>query len=449
MSSAYFTKRLKVPDEFPEILKSFTREILRNQPSNIYEFGANYFAEMSAQANMLMQEQDDGANELFSAAEMEEYLSNLFHESDSDGNGYLDPQEFKEIMIAADVGLSEEDIYEIMMVADENGDGKIEYAEFVPIAAETIQALQAREEMERKDQEMLDDAEFAAEMYLSRGLTKEDLDSIIAAEFQRADVNGDGVLSRQEFRAALKAEALGLSSKEIKALMLRVDEDGDGVISYQEFGPLCYELLLQRFKRTIYEEARDSNDLKIYLEEVFAGYDQEQTGLLPVETLRQGLRDAELGLTPVKIHSIMASAFPDESGLVAYEEFAHTAATMLEGFLKPLTQEEAGFMSEAARMGGADFLPGLDKNQVESALVQAFQAADPDNAGVLPYEATVAAIGGASLGLSDKQVSSLATSGITGATTEVDYIKVVEVAWDLLVLVARENYVSDKLATLS
>ena len=186
-----------------------------------------------------------------------------------------------------------------------------------------------------------------------------------------------------------------------------------------------------------------------YLEEVFAGYDQEQTGLLPVETLRQGLRDAELGLTPVKIHSIMASAFPDESGLVAYEEFAHTAATMLEGFLKPLTQEEAGFMSEAARMGGADFLPGLDKNQVESALVQAFQAADPDNAGVLPYEATVAAIGGASLGLSEKQVSSLATSGITGATTEVDYIKVVEVAWDLLVLVARENYVSDKLATLS
>ena len=239
---------------------------------------------------MLMAEEQDGAEQLFSAAEMEEYLSNLFHESDSDGNGWLDPQEFKEIMIAADIGLTTEDIYEIMLAADENGDGKIEYAEFVPIAAETIQALQAREEMERKDAEMLEDAEFAAEMYLSRGLTKEDLDSIIMAEFQRADVNGDGVLSRQEFKAALKAEALGLSSKEIKALMLRVDEDGDGVISYEEFGPLCYELLLQRFKRTIYEEARDANDLKIYLEEVFAGYDQEQTGLLSVEQLRQGLR---------------------------------------------------------------------------------------------------------------------------------------------------------------
>ncbi len=67
---------------------------------------------------MLMAEEQDGAEQLFTAAEMEEYLSNLFHESDSDGNGWLDPQEFKEIMIAADIGLTTEDIYEIMLAAD-------------------------------------------------------------------------------------------------------------------------------------------------------------------------------------------------------------------------------------------------------------------------------------------------------------------------------------------
>ena len=268
MSSAYFTKRLKVPDEFPEILKSFTREILRNQPSNIYEFGASYFAEMSAQANMQNMGEEDDQKDMFTAAELEEYLLNLFHDSDGDGNGYLDLKEFKEIMFAADVGLSEDQIYELMMAADENGEGKIEYQQFVPIAAETIQALQARQEAERKDEEMLEDAEFAAEMYLQRGLTKEDLDSIIATEFERADANNDGVLSRQEFKAALAAEALGLTSKEIKALMLRVDENGDGVISYEEFAPLAYELILQRFKQSIYEEQKDSNELKLYLEGV-------------------------------------------------------------------------------------------------------------------------------------------------------------------------------------
>lgn len=447
MSSAYFTKRLKVPDEFPEILKSFTREILRNQPSNIYEFGANYFAEMSAQADMIMEGGGEQNEQLFTASEMEEYLSGLFMEADSDGNGYLDPQEFKQIMVAADVGLTTEDIYEIMMQADENGDGKIEYQEFVPIAAETIQALQAREAAEQQDAEMLEDAEFAAEMYLSRGLTQEDLDSIIVAEFKNADVNGDGVLSRQEFKTALQAEALGLTNKEIKALMLRVDENEDGVISYEEFAPLCFELLLQRFKRTIYEDARDSNDLKLYLEEVFASQDEEQTGLLDVESLRTGLKEAELGLTPLKIHSIIASAYPDEEGMVVYADFAHTAATMLEGFLKPLTQEEGKFMAEAARMGGADLLPGLTQDQVESALMANFQGADPEGGGVLALDAVTQAINDTGLGLTEKQVQALAASGLMGGNS-VDYVKVVEVAWDLLVLVSREAYVSDRLGGL-
>ena len=81
-------------------------------------------------------------------------------------------------------------------------------------------------------------------------------------------------------------------------------------------------------------------------------------------------------------------------------------------------------------------------------MAQAFQAVDPDNTGVLPYPAAVSAIEGAGLSLTEKQVSSLATSGITGATADVDYFKVVEVAWDLLVLVARESYVAEKLSAM-
>jgi Ca2+-binding EF-hand superfamily protein len=448
MSSAYFTKRLKVPDDFPEILKSFSREILRNQPSNIYEFGANYFAEMSAQqATMMAGGGAEGEEQLFTASEMEEYLRGLFNEADSDGNGVLNPQEFKQIMIQADIGLSTEDIYEIMMQADENGDGQIEYAEFVPIAAETIQALQAREAAEQQDEEMLEDAEFAAEMALSRGMTQEELDSIILEEFKRADVNGDGHLNHDEFKQALQAEALGLTGKEIKALMLRVDENDDGVISYEEFAPLCYELLLQRFKRRIYEDMQDDNDLKVYLCDVFKSFDEEESGLLEVEALREALRVSEMGLTPLKIHSIVAAAVVGEDGMVAYEEFAHTAASMLEGFLKPLTQEEGQFMRDAARMGAHELLPGMDQNTMVAALGAAFQAADPEGTGLLGYDAAEAAVGGAGLDLSEKQVTSLVTSGLQNGY-QVDYAQVMEVAWDLLVLVGREDYVASKLAGL-
>ncbi len=40
---ARYTTSLDIPQEFPLILKEFTREILREQPANIYEFGVTYF----------------------------------------------------------------------------------------------------------------------------------------------------------------------------------------------------------------------------------------------------------------------------------------------------------------------------------------------------------------------------------------------------------------------
>lgn len=36
----------RVPKEFPSVLKAFSREVLRNNPADIYEFGASYFAEL-------------------------------------------------------------------------------------------------------------------------------------------------------------------------------------------------------------------------------------------------------------------------------------------------------------------------------------------------------------------------------------------------------------------
>lgn len=63
----------------------------------------------------------------------------------------------------------------------------------------------------------------------------------------------------------------------------------------------------QRFKKMIVDEQKDSNELKIYLEECFMVHDPNGTGVLTIEALRQGMKEAELGLTPIKIHSMMAA----------------------------------------------------------------------------------------------------------------------------------------------
>ena len=43
MASKYIQK-YPIPGDFPELLHDFAREILRDQPENIFEYGAQYFA---------------------------------------------------------------------------------------------------------------------------------------------------------------------------------------------------------------------------------------------------------------------------------------------------------------------------------------------------------------------------------------------------------------------
>ena len=42
MASKYLQK-FPIPNEFPDLLHDFAKEVLRDQPDNIYEYGAAYF----------------------------------------------------------------------------------------------------------------------------------------------------------------------------------------------------------------------------------------------------------------------------------------------------------------------------------------------------------------------------------------------------------------------
>jgi hypothetical protein len=45
MASKY-AKTFVVPTDFPNLIHDFAREVLKDQPENIYEFGAAYFKAM-------------------------------------------------------------------------------------------------------------------------------------------------------------------------------------------------------------------------------------------------------------------------------------------------------------------------------------------------------------------------------------------------------------------
>ena len=100
--------------------------------------------------------------------------------------------------------------------------------------------------------------------------------------FNRADKDGSGKLDRKEFRNCLKNSELGLTRREINTLMAYADEDGDGLISYEEFVPICFNILVERFKEDIMASnaAQSSDGLQQALLQEFAAADADQLGVL-------------------------------------------------------------------------------------------------------------------------------------------------------------------------
>jgi len=86
-------------------------------------------------------------------------------------------------------------------------------------------------------------------------LSTEELVGKVEVLFANADVDGNGVLDRKEFKDVFNSlkEELGLSNKIIKQLMSEADEDDDGLISYREFLPLAVDVLSTLEAKDMYE----------------------------------------------------------------------------------------------------------------------------------------------------------------------------------------------------
>ena len=114
----------------------------------------------------------------------------------------------------------------VMAEADVNGDGQISYAEFVPVAVDLVQAAYAKADAAAQLEAEADKAGEDARDYLLHGMSKEELERTMKQIFNKADADGSGSLSLDEFHKCLGQADLGLTRQEIHGLMQEVDTDG-------------------------------------------------------------------------------------------------------------------------------------------------------------------------------------------------------------------------------
>ena len=378
----------------------------------------------------------------------------LFLEADADKSGFLDRKEFRTVIRTADLNLNSNEIRQIMAQCDENDDGVIEYKEFVPIMVELIQSLKAKEEAMMAKDEDDEAARAAAEEQLMYVLPRDELEKIMKTVFTKADSDGNGVLDRKEFKKCLKAAELGLTKKDINILLSETDVDGDGMVTYEEFVPLCFNILVERFKDEMQQmEALSSADW--VEQELIAGFsqaDEEGAGKLPQWIIKGVLYELSFsgkfvaGLTQLQILTIMSESDPDAHGMVDYLKFCKTAANMIYTMIdyESLNKKQAA-VDAMAETDASQLFRGMDQTTVMDVLKLAFQEADADGNGTLSRQEMfdcLATLGTSELGLSTKQINGLRASIDENDDGKVEYEELCSFMLDVLMHLEREEHVA-------
>ncbi|WAR19123.1 CALM-like protein [Mya arenaria] len=139
-----------------------------------------------------------------------------------------------------------------------------------------------------------------------KGLTESQVEEL-RKSFQVFDADGDGRVSRDELRTAMRRLGQNPTEDEIDDIYEQVDADGSGTIEFEEFA----EMMRHRWETV---------DEKEELRRSFRVFDRDGDGFISEAELRCIM--TQLGeMTDAEVTDMMKQADGDGDGKINYEEF--------------------------------------------------------------------------------------------------------------------------------
>jgi Ca2+-binding EF-hand superfamily protein len=197
-----------------------------------------------------------------SPAQLKAALEEVFLDHDVDCNGVLDQAEFSRCIsqLGGRLNLDKAVVRDIFRAVDVNGDGVVDWKEFVGPAVKIIAAsiegtgspteedlVAAEAEAEENKMAILNQR---ATDFMLRHTSEEELMDGMTKLFKSADADDSGTITPLEAYDLVKSQRVGgvagwdLSDQEISYLLYQLDTNRDGLINVSEFLPVAFQMLV-------------------------------------------------------------------------------------------------------------------------------------------------------------------------------------------------------------
>merc|ERR1711865_804850 len=144
----YCAEQIEVPEALPDILKEWSKSVLRASLENreqLYAFSAEYFRNLTAQTGQTDTQFSDIEDKVPYIREAFRMMQDAFYSIDVDMSGSIERGELKTLWTQMGVALDEQTLEAMFSEADVDQSGKVTLAEFLSSTCMWISANEAAE----------------------------------------------------------------------------------------------------------------------------------------------------------------------------------------------------------------------------------------------------------------------------------------------------------------
>jgi len=173
------------------------------------------YAKMDYEAELALRKEDARADTSeyllrgMTQDQLKAILLGVFEKADADGNGTLDPKEFRACLQDTDLGFTKKEVNVMLSEVDANNDGVITYDEFAPLAFDILVELMSKD-------------------FISAPTSEDDLANFVTDIFvEKMDPN-TGTIAHAAAEEAMLAADMGLSRLKVLACLSEAQQQIQG-----------------------------------------------------------------------------------------------------------------------------------------------------------------------------------------------------------------------------